>query len=62
MKDFDITSICKEDLKEHFSDKQINSLDDSDMRRIASKMADAYLENGFWQDLQIITEYVLKDK
>ena len=28
------------------------------MERLASKMADAYCENGFWIDLDIIAEYL----
>lgn len=34
-----------------------NSLSDSDMERVASKMGDAYVGNGFWVDLGICLEH-----
>ena len=60
-KPFPITSICREDLAEYFTDRQIASLDDSDMARIADKLSDAYMK-VFWTDMRIIVEQVLKDK
>ena len=61
--DYPITSVCKADLLHAgFTKKQINSLDDADMAQIASKMADAYCDNGFWIDLPIIVEYILENK
>ena len=59
---FCITSVCRADLEEHFAQKQIESLTDEDMERIASKMGDAYVENSFWIDLDIITNDVLDNK
>ena len=61
-KPFPITSICREDLKEYFTERQIASLDNEDMNRIAEKMADAYCDNGFWPDMRTMVEYVLEDK
>lgn len=61
-RDFPITSICREDLQRKFTKKQIKSLTNSDMEHIASKMADAYLNNGFWIDMPIIVENVLEQK
>ena len=60
-KPFPITSVCREDLKEYFTEKQIASLDDTDMERIADKLSDAYM-NVFWIDMEIIVEQILKDK
>lgn len=34
-----------------------NCLTDTEMKRLASKMGDAYVENGFWVDLGICLEY-----
>lgn len=56
---FPITSICRADLMiAGFTEKQANSIDDATMEHIASKMADAYCDNGFWIDLPIITAHV----
>ncbi len=58
---FEITSVCRADLVEalHISEEEAREIDDSDMREIASKLADAYCENVFWIDLPIIAEDVL---
>ena len=61
-KAFSITSVCREDLTEKFSQEQIEKLDDFDMARLASKMADTYVENSFWIDLEILAEYILEEK
>jgi len=62
-KEFPLTSICRHDLRDiNLTTQEIESLDNEDMKRIASKLADAYLENGFWDDLKIIVEDILKDK
>lgn len=55
LKQFQITSICREDLEEVGFDA--SKVDDSQMKQIASKLADAYLDNGFWVDLPIIAEH-----
>ena len=57
-----ITSVCREDLKEHFSQEQIKKLDDFDMERLASKLADTYIENSFWIDLEILAKDILEEK
>jgi hypothetical protein len=62
-KEFPITSICREDLQEcGFTDEQIARLSDEDMEAIASKMADLYLDLGFWEDLQFVTDIRLLEK
>ena len=61
-KPFPLTSVCRADLQGMFSDKQIARLDDDDMVRIADKMVDAYCDQVFWIDLEIIAEAVLDEK
>lgn len=52
---YEITSICKDDLiASGFDKKDIDELDDSQMTRLASKMANTYLENSYWIDLDIL--------
>ena len=53
--DYPITSVCREDLKENFD---IKNIDESTMKKLASKMADAYCDDGFWIDLEIIAEHL----
>jgi len=60
-KEFQITAICREDMRDYFSDEEIASLDDADMKHIANKMSDAYM-NTFWLDMQIIVGGVLGNK
>lgn len=51
---FPITSVSREDLTNRgFS---AHDIDDSVMERLAGKMSDAYLDNGYWVDLPIIAE------
>jgi hypothetical protein len=61
-KPFPITSVCRADLQAFFSKDHIAHLDDDDMAEIAGKMADAYCDQGFWIDLEIIAQSVLEDK
>lgn len=58
-KPFPITSVCREDLKEHFTKEEIEKFDDGDMEHLASKMADAYCDSGFWVDIEIIARHIL---
>jgi hypothetical protein len=58
-KPFPITSVCRADLQEILSGSAIARLNDGDMQEIARKMANAYCENVFWIDLEIIAEFVL---
>ncbi len=61
-KPFKITSVCRADLTENYSEDKIAKLDDGDMQRLAEKLANAYCDNSFWIDLPIITDYILEDK
>lgn len=51
---YEITSVSREDLEAAGFDA--SSVADSTMRRLASKMADAYQEHSYWTDLDIIAE------
>ena len=54
--DFPITSVSREDLIDIGFDAK--NVDDGIMEHLASKMADAYCDNGFWIDLPIIAEHL----
>ena len=60
-KPFEITSVYRADLQDKFSEKEIAKFDDTKMAYMARKMADAYCENVFWIDLEIITQYILSE-
>ncbi len=53
---FSITSVCRTDLEE--IGFNTTDVDDGTMSKLASKMADAYCEFAFWEDLEIIAEYL----
>ena len=69
-KPVEITSVCKADIltirdengKLFFNIKDIMDLDDIDMKRIASELADDYCEQLFWSSLQTITENIINYK
>ena len=54
---FPITSVHRDDLEECGFDS--SKVDDVTMERLARKMADAYIESSFWDDLEIIADDVL---
>lgn len=51
---FPITSVSRPDLTARGFDTA--DVSDATMGRLASKMEDAYCENGFWEDMSIIAE------
>lgn len=53
-KNFPITSVARADLEDVGFDT--SDVEDATMERLASKMANAYCENSFWIDLEIIAE------
>ena len=55
-KGFSITSVCPADLESIGFDT--SKVDDADMGYLASKMADAYCDMGFWESLEIIAEHL----
>ena len=54
MKGFPITSVARADLDGEGYDT--SKVSDATMMRLAEKMANAYVENGFWIDLEIIAD------
>jgi hypothetical protein len=56
MTDFKITSVAREDLEGIGYDT--SAVDDATMEHLASKMADAYCDNGFWIDLPILADHL----
>jgi hypothetical protein len=52
--DFNITSVSRADLQGIGYDT--SQVDDATMSHLASKMADAYCDNGFWIDLPILAD------
>lgn len=62
-KDLEVVSICRADLSRiGLSVSEVDSLTDAEMQDIASRMADTYLDNGYWDDLQEAVEYVLAER
>lgn len=72
---FNITSVCKDDLISHYTVKYskipkrlkkinnvIKSMDCDDMRRLAEKMANDYVEQMFWISLEILFESMFLNK
>ena len=58
---YPITRLCKQDLRNEFKGnekalKKIEELDDADMKMLASKMADDYLEQLYWWSMRTIFE------
>ena len=56
---FLITSVCRADLEEHFSPDEIAQFDDADMKRLADKMGDWYVDQSFWTDLELAGQRIL---
>jgi acid phosphatase class B len=52
---FEIANLCRDDIK---SRKYITkNIDDVMIKKIASKMFDYYLDNGYWEDMDSACEY-----
>jgi hypothetical protein len=61
LKPFAITSVCRGDLAGAFKPEQIAKMDDGEMEYLAGKMADAYCDFSFWDDLEIIVARILNE-
>ena len=66
-KPFKITSVSRADIVQMFIDNGMDrdeciekalSFSDLEMMEIAEQMADSYMENSFWGDLETISEYI----
>lgn len=53
---FNITSVSREDLAHVGFD--ITNVSDETMEKLASKMADDYCDQMFWESMEIIAEYL----
>jgi hypothetical protein len=60
---FNITSVCRADIVQAFSDvdalneeisDRINKMEDDEMQYLASKMADDYCNQLYWESLRVI--------
>src|SRR5437764_695039 len=61
--EFPITSLTRLDLQEvGVTSERIKTIPAEQMRRLASKMEDSYLDNGFWEDLDIHASFLLEDQ
>jgi uncharacterized protein YdbL (DUF1318 family) len=70
MEDFIITSIHRDDIQQQIDESEegnfcgitdASKITDAQMKRIASKMADAYVGGGqFWQDIDLIVPDVIE--
>ena len=49
---FPITSVCRADLE--YAGFDATNVDDNTMSKLASKMANAYCDMGFWDDLEAL--------
>jgi ribosomal protein S24E len=62
-KEFPITSVTRADLlSAGFAEAVVANLTDSDMQQIASAMEDVYCDHGYWEDLELCTNRLLKRK
>lgn len=61
-KSFEITSVCRKDLSDVIGAKKALQFTDEEMKRLVDKMANAYCENSFWQDLEIIADYIIEER
>lgn len=53
---FQITSVCRADLEQAGFDA--SNVGDGDMAYLASKMANAYCDSGFWESLEVLAEHL----
>ena len=56
--DFEVSSVCREDLKEFLTEKEALAFTDDEMRRLANKMGDAFSDCGYWDILESCIEYI----
>jgi len=58
---FLVSGVCREDLKERLTEKQIAQIDDGTMQYIADKMGDS-LQEAYWISLETIIDDIIKPK
>ena len=62
-KPFVLTSVCRQDLvcEGIVTEEEALEITNTQMERIASKMADAHLDWGYWESLEIIADHILSN-
>lgn len=58
---FQVLSICREDLQEYLTKKEILKVDDGKMQYLAGKLGDALMD-GYWISLDILVDDLIKNK
>jgi len=56
---FDITSISREDIAGELGEDIAKSFTDSEMERLASKMADDYLNQMYWESMKTLVQDII---
>lgn len=60
-KGYEVSSVCREDLKGRYTMKQIKSLSDDDMQWIARKMGDGISED-YWIALEYAMDRIIDER
>ncbi|MCO6042692.1 hypothetical protein NG895_02120 [Aeoliella sp. ICT_H6.2] len=61
MRPYPIASVTKNDLLIRFSREEIDGLDYRDLEKLARRMADAYIQRSFWEDLESFVRELLEE-
>jgi hypothetical protein len=61
---FNITSVSRDDLVglNGFTEEDVAKISDAKMDKLASQMANDYLEQLYWSSLEILSEDILEDE
>lgn len=54
VEDFTVVTVCREDLE--YKGYDTTNINDETMKCLASKMGSAYLDDGFWIDMEICAD------
>jgi len=54
-----IARLHREDVEQCIGKERADLLSDADIEHIAKDMGNAYLESGYWEDLEVIAEAML---
>ena len=57
-----IARLHREDVENCIGKDKADLFSDADIEHIAEKMGDAYLEFGYWEDLEVIAEIMLQER
>lgn len=58
---FVVTRIHRDDLATVIGQKKADAYSDEDMKRLASKMADDYLNQLYWESMRTIAEFLIEE-